>query len=532
MAVCVVAGVLIGTFYSNHFSGTRLNVVNLGSNRLNNLLHIIDDQYVDAVDLDSLTEQALPLILSNLDPHSIYVSAKDAKVVEDDLKASFSGIGVEFVIRDDTVNIMNVVKNGPADRVGVLAGDKIVTVDGKKFTGKKVTNEEAMKNLKGPSGTKVVIGVKRYGGGGIRTFTITRAEVPRKSIGAAYMIDEATGYIRIKSFAENTYPELLIALAKLSGEGAENLVIDLRDNTGGYLASAVQICNEFLPKGRVITYTEGRKSPREEYRSDGRGAYQDIPMVVLINEGSASSSEIFAGAMQDNDRATIIGRRSFGKGLVQQQIDFSDGSFIRLTVARYHTPSGRYIQKPYGEYGDDLANRYEHGEFFSKDSIKHSGPEYHTVGGRTVYGGGGITPDIFVAEDTIGMTSYYKQAVISGLVLQYAYGYADANRAKLSSFGSAGEMAAYMGRQGIVEKFADYAEKNGLKRRNILIRQSHSMLEFVITSRVVYNILDEEQWNEFINTKDNTIEEALAVFQRGDAFPKLPQKGKVRNAKK
>ena len=405
MALCVIIGIIIGTFYANHFSGNRLNIINSGSNRLNNLLHIIDDQYVDAVNIDSLVDKAIPQILSDLDPHSVYISAKDVQQATDDLKGSFSGVGIEFVIRNDTVHVQGVIKNGPAEQAGILAGDKIVSVDGKPFVGKVVTNEEAMRRLKGPKDTKVKIGVQRYGQKSIKYYTITRGDIPQKSVSATYMLDDNTGYIKIKNFGENTYPELLIALAQLSQEGFSNLIIDLRDNTGGYLKSAVQMANEFLPKNRLIVYTEGRKSPRQDYKSDGRGSYQNIPLVVLINETSASASEIFAGAMQDNDRATIIGRRSFGKGLVQQQIGFPDGSMIRLTVARYYTPSGRCIQKPYvmgddKDYEEDLLVRYQHGEFFSQDCIKHTGPAYHTSIGRTVYGGGGITPDIFVPEDT------------------------------------------------------------------------------------------------------------------------------------
>lgn len=273
-----------------------------------------------------------------------------------------------------------------------------------------VTNDEAQRRLKGPKDTKVQIGVVRYGTKEVKNFTVTRGEIPQKSISATYMINEATGYIRIKNFSETTYPELLISLAKLSQEGFSNLIIDLRDNTGGYLTSATQIANEFLPKNKLIVYTQGRHSRRQDYKSNGNGSYQNIPLVVLINEASASAAEIFAGAMQDNDRATIIGRRSFGKGLVQQQLAFNDGSLIRLTIARYYTPSGRCIQKPYtlGEgtnYEQDLLTRYQHGEFFSKDSIKHTGPAYHTSIGRIVYGGGGITPDIFVPEDTTEVTS-------------------------------------------------------------------------------------------------------------------------------
>ena len=313
MALCVVIGIVIGTFYTSHFSGNRLNIINSGSNRLNNLLHIIDDQYVDTVNLDELVEKAMPQILSELDPHSVYISAKDVQKANDDLKGSFSGVGIEFVIRQDTVQVQNVIKDGPAERAGMLAGDKIVAIDGKPFVGKTVTNEEAMHRLKGVKGTKVKIGVVRYGEQKkIHDFIVTRDDIVTHSISATYMLNDSVGYIRIKNFGEMTYVEMLASLAELSREGFTNLVIDLRDNSGGYLEKAVQMVNEFLPKDRLIVYTQGRKSPRTNYKSDGRGSYQRIPLVVLINENSASAAEIFAGAIQDNDRGTIIGRRSFG----------------------------------------------------------------------------------------------------------------------------------------------------------------------------------------------------------------------------
>lgn len=529
MAVCVIIGIMIGSFYANHFSGNRLNIINSGSNRLSNLLHLIDDQYVDKVNIDSLVDVAIPQILADLDPHSVYISAKDAQAVADDLKGSFSGVGIEFTIRKDTIHVQNVVKNGPAQRAGILAGDKIVSVDGKPFVGKIVTNEEAMRRLKGPKDTKVKLGVMRYGQKAVKYFTVTRGDIPQKSITATYMLDKNTGYIKVKSFGETTYPEMLIALAKLSQEGFTNLVIDLRDNTGGYMNSAIQMANEFLPKDKLIVYTIGRKSPRQDFPSDGHGSYQKIPLVVLINEGSASASEIFAGAMQDNDRATIIGRRSFGKGLVQQQLSFPDGSMIRLTIARYYTPSGRCIQKPFTagdnkDYEEDLLTRYQNGEFFSQDSIKHHGPAYHTSIGRTVYGGGGITPDIFVAEDTLGMTSYYKQAAMSGLILQYAFTYTDNNRPKLNTYKDMMSLSKYLVSQNTVEQFAAYADHNGLKRRNLMIRKSHKLLERFINSRIIYNMLDDEAWTEYINADDPTIAKALSVFRENAAFPKKPAK--------
>jgi len=529
MGLCVAIGIVLGTFFANRFSGNRLNIINSGSNRLNNLLHIIDDQYVDPVNIDSLVETAIPQILGDLDPHSVYISAKDAQRATDDLKGSFSGVGIEFVIREDTIHVQGVIKNGPAERAGILAGDKIVEIDGKPFVGKEVTNEEAMHRLKGPKDTKVKVGVVRYGEKKVKTYEITRGDIPVYSVTGTHIIKDHIGYIKIKSFGANTYAEMVMALAKLSQEDAEGLIIDLRDNTGGYLEAAVQIINEFLPANKLIVYTEGRKSKRQEYRSDGHGSYQKIPLVVLINESSASAAEIFAGAIQDNDRGTIIGRRSFGKGLVQQQLSFSDGSLIRLTIARYYTPSGRCIQKPYTpgddkEYAGDIVERYEHGEFFSQDSIRHDGPAYHTSNGRVVYGGGGITPDIFVAEDTADMTSYYKQAAMSGLIVQFAFAYTDNNRGKLSSFETMDELNRYLVKQNLVEQFATYAEGKDLKRRNLMIMKSHRLLERYINSRIIYNILDESAWTAYLNQDDEVVSKALRVLDRREAFPKKPEK--------
>ena len=531
LALSVVLGIFIGTFFANRFGGNRLSIINSGSNKLNDLLHIIDDQYVDTVNMSDLVETAMPQILSELDPHSVYISAKDVQTANDDLKGSFFGIGIEFTIRQDTIHVQNVIANGPAERAGLLAGDKIVEVDGKPFVGKEVTNDVAVHKLKGEKDTKVQVGIMRYKEKTVRRITITRGEIPMKSVTATYMLNDATGYIKVKNFGEKTYPELLIALATLAQEGFENLVIDLRGNTGGYLMSAVQMANEFLPKGRLIVYTEGRKSARQEYRSDGRGSYQQIPLVVLIDEGSASASEIFAGAIQDNDRGTIIGRRSFGKGLVQQPVTLHDGSMIRLTIARYYSPSGRCIQKPYTQgdskdYESDILARYEHGEFFSQDSIRHTGPEYHTKNGRIVYGGGGITPDIFVPEDTVDMTSYYKEASMSGLILQYAYEYTDENRHKLAAFKSMRELENHLKKINSVELFAQYADKHGLKRRNLMIQRSYKLLERYINSRIIYNIMGEAEWTEYLNLDDPAISETLRLFREGKAFPHAAKTGK------
>jgi len=530
LALAAVVGIVVGVLYSSLYSNRPKEYIKAGQavagpDKLNSLLRIINDMYVDSVDMVDMIEKAIPLVLGELDPHSTYIPAEDVETANDDLRGSFSGVGIEFVIRNDTLRVQNVITDGPAEQAGVLPGDKIIIVDDSTFSGPGLTNEEAMHRLKGPEGTEVKLGIQRYGETKLRDIVVIRGEIPMHSVTAAYMLDDKTGYVRLKNFGEHTYTEMLVALVRLSQEGFENLVVDLRGNTGGYLQSAVFIANEFLPGGSIITYTEGVHSPRQDYASDGRGSYKHTPLVVLIDEGSASASEILAGAIQDNDRGTIIGRRSFGKGLVQQPIDFSDGSMMRFTVARYYSPSGRCIQKPYTsgmdrEYEEDLLMRYQSGEIYSQDSIKHTGPEYHTRLGRVVYGGGGITPDIFIPEDTTNYTSYYKEAIISGLILQFSYDYVDENRQKLSKFADEASLVKFLQRQNIVEQFVQYADKRGLRRRNLLIQKSHKLIEESVVSRIVYNMLDEQSWLQYLNRDDPTIQEALRVFKDGEAFPK------------
>ena len=528
LAICLIAGIAIGTFYANHFSGNKLGIINTSSNKLNALLRIIDDQYVDTVNMGDLVEEAMPQILSELDPHSSYIPAKDLEAVNADLKGSFSGIGIQFTIQNDTIHVNSVIQGGPSEKVGLMAGDRIVEVDDSAFVGKIVTNSEAMKRLKGEKGSKVKLGVYRPGEKDLLHFTVIRGNIPVKSIDAAYMINEKVGYIKVNKFGETTYPELLIALAKLNQKSCEGLIVDLRGNTGGYMAAAIQMVNEFLPNNRLIVYTQGRKSPREDYNSNGTGSNQKMPLVVLVDEGSASASEIFAGAIQDNDRGTIVGRRSFGKGLVQQPIEFSDGSAIRLTIARYYTPSGRCIQKPYekgkeSEYELDLLTRYEHGEFFSADSIKQDETEvYHTRLGRPVYGGGGIMPDIFVPQDTTGMTSYFRMAANRGLIIRYTFDYTDQNRSTLQKYDTPEKMEAYLKGQNLLNKFAAWAEKKGLKRRNNLMMKSRRLFEMSLYGNIIYNMLGMEAYVEYLNESDKTVLKAVEILEKGESFPQAP----------
>lgn len=520
----LVVGVLLGSFFANHFAGNRLSIINNSSNKVIDLFHLIDDQYVDSVNISDLVEKALPQILKELDPHSTYISASDVEETMQDLKGSFSGIGVQFTLYKDTIRVVKVVKGGPSESIGLQAGDRIVTINGEKYVGDSISNEGTIKRLKGPKGSTVKLHVVRAGEKKPISFLVTRGDVPVKTVDAVYCPSPGIGYIRVNSFGETTYSEFLAALARLQTQGFDKLIVDLRGNPGGYMETAVQLANEFLPKNSLIVYTQGRKSPRKEYRTDGRGTYQNMPLVVLIDETSASSSEIFAGAIQDNDRGTIIGRRSFGKGLVQAPIEFRDGSMLRLTTARYYTPAGRCVQKPYvpgkeEDYEADLLLRAEHGEYFSADSIRQHGEKFHTKNGRIVYGGGGIMPDIFIPRDTTGLTSYFKEAYFSGLIYQYAYAYTDIYRYKLQNARNASEIVNFTHAHPVVEGFANYAANAGLKRRNLMLKRSRKLLQNYITSSVIGNILDESEAASYANLSDAAVQRAIQVLQQGRACP-------------
>ena len=533
VSIGVIVGIMLGSFFANHFSGNRLSIINNSSNKIIDLFHLIDDQYVDTVNIPDLVEKSMPQILKELDPHSTYISASKVEESMQDLKGSFSGIGIQFTLYKDTVRVVKVVKGGPSESIGIQAGDRIVKIDEKVYVGDSVTNDGTMSRLKGPKGSVVRLGIKRAGEPKLIGFSITRGEVPVKTVDAAYMTAPSIGYVRITSFGETTYAEFIAALSKLQTQGFEKLIIDLRGNPGGYMETAVQLVNEFLPKNALIVYTQGRKSPRKEYRTDGRGAYQKIPLVVLVDETSASASEIFAGAIQDNDRGTIIGRRSFGKGLVQVPIEFPDGSMLRLTTARYYTPSGRCVQKPYKpgdeeDYEADLLLRAEHGEYFSADSIRTTGEKYKTRLGRTVYGGGGIVPDIFIARDTLGMTSYFKEAYLGGLLFQYAYDFVDRNRNELNKCNDLASVSKYLKKKNIIEGFASYAEKAGLKRRNLMIQSSRNLLTTYISSAIISDVFDDGEAVEYVNQTDAAVLRATSILTQGNALPQVNNsKGKA-----
>ena len=523
----VATGIAVGTFFTRRMLTPYLNIINLSTNKVGDLLHIVDEMYVDSVNVDEMVEKVMPQVLKELDPHSVYIPAKDLEDTNAELKGSFSGIGVQFTIQSDTVHINSVIPGGPSEKVGLMAGDRIISVDDSAYVGKVVTNEETMRRLKGPKGTQVKLGIHRQGEKQPLSFTIIRGDIPVKSVDAAYMITPQLGYVRINKFGETTYPELLIALATFGQYNCQGIIVDLRGNTGGYMASAIQMVNEFLPKNRLIVYTEGRNSPREEYRSNGRGNVQQMPIIVLVDEISASASEIFAGAIQDNDRGTIIGRRSYGKGLVQQPFEFRDGSAMRLTVARYYTPAGRCIQKPYTkgkgqDYDMDIITRYEHGEFFSQDSIHQDETSiFHTSIGRPVYGGGGIMPDIFVPQDTSDYTSYYKMAAMRGLMVKFAFDYTDHNRPRLKEYDTVEKLEKYLKQQGLLEQFARYADQRGLKRHNNMLYRSRALFEEALYGNIIYNMLGMEEYLKYLNATDPAVLRAIEVLERGESVPKV-----------
>lgn len=537
ISISLIVGLLIGSFISNRFSGNRLSIINAPTgNKINAVLQYINEEYVDTVDFENLIESSIPQILSKLDPHSSYVSAKNVEAEMQDLKGRFSGIGVVFTILDDTARIIRVIKEGPSEEVGLKAGDKIVSVDGKNFVGKMLTNDYAMSHLKGPKASKVNLGIMRKGANKVMKFTIERGDVPVNTVTAAYMIDKSTGYVQVSAFGETTYGEFLKALAELNHEGFKQLIVDLRGNHGGYMEPATRMANEFLPKDRLIVYTQGRKSARQEYTSDGRGSYQNIPLIVLVDETSASASEIFAAAIQDNDRGTIIGRRSFGKGLVQAPIEFSDHSIMRLTIARYYSASGRCLQKPYTQgdsenYQNDLLTRMEKGEYFSQDSIKLKGKKFKTRLGRIVYSEGGVMPDYFVPEDTLGMNSYYYKLVRDGWMSKYAFIYVDANREKFGKMKDGSELVNYLKKQDLPHKVAEYAAKNGVKYRYNAVKEAYKIIQEGIIALILDDFYDTAERLKFINESDANIKKALEVFKEGKAFPNAPEKEKKSDKK-
>lgn len=527
--ICLIIGFWIGNTFSNRanaqiFYGRSGNFRNPAS-KVEQLMQYISLGYVDDVNLDSITEEVMTEIVSKLDPHSAYISKEDIELVNSELSDSFSGIGVQFSIQNDTIGIVAVISGGPSEGVGILAGDKIIEVDDSTFVGKGINNEKVMHTLRGEKGTEVKLGIKRAGTNETLYFTVVRGDIPVHSVDASFIINgknnKKIGFVRVNKFGQSTYDEFIAALAKLKAQGATAYIVDLRENSGGYMDQAIQMANEFLPVGDLIVYSQGRSYPKYEAKSNGLGRFKDVPLAVLIDDFSASASEIFAGAMQDNDRATIIGRRSFGKGLVQQQLELMDGSAVRLTVARYYTPSGRSIQKPYEmgkqeDYLKDLLERFEHGEMFTQDSIKQSADTttYLTKKGRKVYGGGGIMPDIFVGRDTTLNTAWYNRNVNLAVTYQFAYHYTNKNRTILSKYKDWQSLEKYLLSANWLDEYISFAEDKGIEPNRQEIEKSKPLLIRIVNAYIVRDMLGDEGFFPLFERDDEITKRAVEELSK------------------
>ena len=523
--LAIAVAVAVGIFFGSRFTSSQPVADN--DRKLNSILNLIAQDYVDTTNLKDLIELSIPEILSNLDPHTVYFSSEELKAATDDLNGSFSGIGISFVMVNDTIGVVEVIPGGPSEKVGLMAGDRIITIDDSVATGEKMTNGAVMKRLRGEKGSKVKLGIQRQNSKKLLSFTITRGDIPVNTVDAYYMIDDVTGYIKINQFGRHTYDEFITAMASLADEGAERYMIDLRGNGGGFMEMAVLMVNEFLPADQLIVFTKGRyKHDDSEVWSDGNGSFQHAEVAVLIDEFSASASEIFAGALQDNDRGLIVGCRSFGKGLVQKEFVLPDSSAIRLTTARYYTPSGRCIQKDYKEglfeYGKELYDRYINGELYSRDSMKIDKSQmFSTLNGRTVYGGGGIVPDIFVVRDTSGVTSYYIEAVNAGMLQRYAFNYCNQHRATLNQMDGYSEfLQSAPSDEALVRDFAEYAARYDITPRWYYINLSRDVIATNLKALIARDIFGNAAFYPIVNRKDKTVQEALkALNQHRAAVP-------------
>lgn len=524
-AICIAAGILIGNYYASYNSGVFRPFVG-GNDKLNTIFNYINEAYVDSVEVGDLVENTIPSILEGLDPHSSYISAESMMLSGHMVEGHFSGIGVEFMIQNDTITIVNVIFGGPSEAVGIVPGDRIVTVNDSIYAGIGLTNDKVFRSLRGETGTKLKLGIKRSNSKELLHYTVTRAEIPVKSVDAAYEVAEGIGYIKINQFDINTHKDFITAIAKLKKEGCSSFILDLQQNGGGAMIAATMMAEEFLQKGEMIVYTEGRHYPRQVEYAKGQGSCTDNQLVVILDESSASASEVFSGAIQDNDRGLIVGRRSFGKGLVQQQHVFKDGSAIRLTVARYYSPSGRCIQKSYetGNYGGyemDLLNRYKRGEMDSQDSIKFDHlPLFETKAGRPVYGNDGIMPDVFIPRDTTGINSYYIQVVNSGALREFAFNYAEQNREKLNEFEGWQQAVEYLNKQNLVAQLSIYAyQTKQIRQRPYLISEAYELMKDQLEALIIRYAVGEEGFYPVYLRNDKTVKKAVELIQAGKASP-------------
>lgn len=519
IAVSVASGILIGNLL-NRNSQPGFTGLNVGSsNKISEILAYINQGYVDSVNTSDIIEKTIPEILKNLDPHTSYIPPTDMKEVQEEMTGKFSGIGVQFSIMEDTVRVIEVISGGPSSKVGLIPGDRIVRVNDSIIAGVNVVNATVLNLLRGDKNTKVLVSVVRKGYNDELEFEITRGDIPINSIDVSYMIDQETGFIKISRFANKTYEEFMDGMKKIGNAGAKKVIIDLRQNPGGSLVTVLQMVDEFLEKDEPILYTEGVNQPRKTYNASGRNTWKDFKVYVLIDEFSASASEIFAGAMQDNDRGIIIGRRSFGKGLVQEQIPLFDGSALRLTVARFYTPSGRCIQSSYEEGNDKYFNqiyeRFHSMEQLVADSVHFADSlKYTTKSGRIVYGGGGIMPDFFVPIDTTGNSEYYNRIYRKGLVYTFAYSYADEHRKQLAGFTKGEEFDKYLDKENVLGEFIKYAEEKGVPRDNLGLKSSSLLINTQLKAYIARNIIGEEGFYPIIKKIDNTLLRAIEISKQ------------------
>lgn len=524
VAVAFVAGFFAGDIINRQSGPTPTQ------KKFQTIMNLIRKDYVDEVNLDSVLENTLPSLLSNLDPHSAYIPASRLQEVNDDLDGSFCGVGIQFMINNDTVTVIEVTPGGPSEKIGIMAGDRIVKVDGENIAGIGITNEDVMQRLRGERNSRVQLGIKRNTSRKLLNFDVTRGDIPVNTVDASYIVSPGIGYIKVNKFGRTTYDEFWKALTELNAEGAQDYVIDLRGNTGGYMEIAFLMVNEFLEKGQPIVTTRGRDIySTQGIHADGNGSFKEAQLVVLLDEFSASSSEIFAGALQDNDRALVVGRRSFGKGLIQRQSVLPDSSAIRLTIGRYYTPSGRCIQKDYSNsalYGHDIIDRYNRGEMFSVDSIKFDDSlKFSTLNGRTVYGGGGIMPDIFVPNDTSGITSYYINVANAGLMQKFAFNYVDTNREALASIKDVETLEKTLPHDEVLlRQFVNFASRNGVQARWYYINISHDLIVNQLKALIARDALGYNAYYEISNRMDSNVLKAVDELLEGAAaFPLKPE---------
>ncbi len=524
IAIFFGAGIFLGSKINFTSNGNTQNdkVFNFpksNSSKLSDIINYIDNEYVDAVEKEALVDKAITTILQELDPHSYYISAAEIKALSEPLEGSFEGIGVQFSIQKDTVVVINPVNGGPSEKVGVMAGDRIVKVNKELIAGNGISNKKVMNLLKGEKGTEVNIKVLRNTKDTIG-FKIIRDKIPIYSLDVSYMLNENTGYIKLSRFSKNTYEEFLEAGIKLKKQGMQKMILDLRGNGGGFMDAATNIIDEFLAENTLIVYTEGRSRPKQSYYATDKSTFVDTKLAILIDEGSASASEIIAGAIQDNDRGVIIGRRSFGKGLVQEQSSWNDGSATRLTIARYYTPSGRCIQKPYEDgiahYQEDYQERLENGELYSDSNITvNDSLKYSTKNGREVYGGGGIMPDEFIPVDTAGGSFYLSELVYKGVFYQFAFEYADKHREELTALGDYKKFVSFynQNKNKVVAEFVEYAKEQGIDKNKKSFKRSKQRIEDRLRAQIARNIWDDAAFYPLWNENDKTIKEALKILE-------------------